>query len=182
MEKLLTQADRATYHYKSVPNASGQQYFEAQAVKIYSEQNVFHILLAFRYIDDILEKEEAARIQLQSALDEARLNNEIISAIAKNYCSIYRIDLQRDYFEEISNDDETHRLTGNNGCASEKLYQLCDATVVPEYRDLVRRFMDVPTLAERLKTKNISPQNTACATEAGIPCVSLQRNGMRPAM
>lgn len=163
MEKLLTQADRTTYHYKSVPNASGQQYFEAQAVKIYSEQNVFHILLAFRYIDDILEKEEAARTQLQRALDEARLNNEIISAIAKNYCSIYRIDLQRDYFEEISNDDETHRLTGNNGCASEKLYQLCDATVVPEYRDLVRRFMDVPTLAERLKKEEyISTEYRMC--------------------
>ena len=58
MEKLLTQADRTTYHYKSVPNASGQQYFEAQAVKIYSEQNVFHILLAFRYIDDILERKK----------------------------------------------------------------------------------------------------------------------------
>lgn len=100
MEKLLTQADRTTYHYKSVPNASGQQYFEAQAVKIYSEQNVFHILLGFRYIDDILEKEEAARTQLQRALDEAQLNNEIISAIAKSYCSIYRIDLQRDFLRK----------------------------------------------------------------------------------
>ena len=73
------------------------------------------------------------------------------------------IDLQRDYFEEISNDDETHRLTGNNGCASEKLYQLCDATVVPEYRDLVRRFMDVPTLAERLKNEEyISTEYRMC--------------------
>ena len=61
---------------------------------------------------------------MQRALDEAQLNNEIISAIAKNYCSIYRIDLQRDYFEEISNDDETHRLTGNNGCASEAVSAL----------------------------------------------------------
>ena len=47
----------------------------------------------------------------------------------------------------------THRLTRNNGCASEKLYQLCGATVVPEYRDLVRRFLNVPTLAERLKNE-----------------------------
>lgn len=73
------------------------------------------------------------------------------------------IDLQRDFFEEISNDDETHRLTGNNGCASEKLYQLCDATVAPEYRDLVRRFMDVPTLAERLKNEEyISTEYRMC--------------------
>lgn len=57
----------------------------------------------------------------------------------------------------------THRLTGNKGCASEKLYQLCDATVVPEYRDLVRRFLDVPTLAERLKNEEyISTEYRMC--------------------
>ena len=64
----------------------------------------------------------------------ARLSNEIISAIAKSYCSIYRIDVQKDFFEEVSNDSEIHKLTGNRGCASEKLYQLCDTMVAPEYR------------------------------------------------
>lgn len=57
----------------------------------------------------------------------------------------------------------THRLTGNNGYASEKLCQLCDATVVPEYCDLVRRFLDVPTLAERLKNgEYISTEYRMC--------------------
>ena len=57
----------------------------------------------------------------------------------------------------------THRLTGNNGCASEKLCQLCDATVVPEYSDRVRRFLDVPTLAERLKNEEyISTEYRMC--------------------
>ena len=46
---------------------------------------------------------------------------------------------------------------------SEKLYRLCDATVVPEYRDLVRRFTDVPTLAERLKNEEyISTEYRMC--------------------
>ena len=35
--------------------------------------------------------------------DETRLSNEIISAIAKSYCSIYRIDVQKDFFEEDLN-------------------------------------------------------------------------------
>ena len=84
--------------------------------------------------------------QLKQALDEARLSNEIISAIAKSYCSIYRIDVQKDFFEEISNDSEMHKLTGNRGCASEKLYQLCDTMVSSEYRSLIRPFLDVSTL------------------------------------
>ena len=62
-----------------------------------------------RHIDDIMEKETTIQNQLKQALDEARLSNEIISAIAKSYCSIYRIDVQKDFFEEISNDSEIHK-------------------------------------------------------------------------
>ena len=50
------------------------------------------------------------------------------------------IDVQKDFFEEISNDSEIHKLTGNRGSASEKLYQLCDTMVAPEYRPLIRPF------------------------------------------
>ena len=41
----------------------------------------------------LYEKETAIQNQLKQALDKARLSNEIISAIAKSYCSIYRIDV-----------------------------------------------------------------------------------------
>ena len=91
--------------------------------------------------------------QLKQALDEARLSNEIISAIAKSYCSIYRIDVQKDFFEEVSNDSEIHKLTGNRGCASEKLYQLCDTMVSSEYRSLIRPFLDVSTLSNLHRKK-----------------------------
>ena len=95
--------------------------------------------------------------------DETRLSNEIISAIAKSYCSIYRIDVQKDFFEEVSNDSEIHKLTGNRGCASEKLYQLCDTMVAPEYRPLIRPFLDVSTLSARLKTEEcISTEYRMC--------------------
>ena len=41
----------------------------------------------------LYEKETTIQNQLKQALDKARLSNEIISAIAKSYCSIYRIDV-----------------------------------------------------------------------------------------
>ena len=95
--------------------------------------------------------------------DETRLSNEIISAIAKSYCSIYRIDVQKDFFEEVSNDSEIHKLTGNRGCATEKLYQLCDTMVASEYRSLIRPFLDVSTLSARLKTEEcISTEYRMC--------------------
>ena len=42
------------------------------------------------------------------------------------------IDVQKDFFEEVSNDSEIHKLTGNRGCATEKLYQLCDTCLSTE--------------------------------------------------
>ena len=99
-------------------------------------------------------KERADQEKIKQALDSANLRYEIIAAISKSYCSICRIDIKEDHFEEIYNDEaQMHRLTGKEGCASEALNCVCDTLVAPEYRELVRRFMDVSTLAERLKNE-----------------------------
>ena len=55
------------------------------------------------------------------------------------------------------------KQAGNRGCASEKLYQLCDTMVAPEYRPLIRPFLDVSTLSARLKTEEcISTEYRMC--------------------
>ena len=163
LKEQLSRKERITYYYRSKPNPSQHEFFEAQAVKIYEDEKHFFALVGFRHIDDIMEKETTIQNQLKQALDETRLSNEIISAIAKSYCSIYRIDVQKDFFEEVSNDSEIHKLTGNRGCATEKLYQLCDTMVASEYRPLIRPFLDISTLSERLKTEEcISTEYRMC--------------------
>ena len=163
LKEQLSRNERITYHYRSKPNPNQHEFFEAQAVKIYEDEKHFFALVGFRHIDDIMEKETTIQNQLKQALDETRLSNEIISAIAKSYCSIYRIDVQKDFFEEVSNDSEIHKLTGNRGCATEKLYQLCDTMVASEYRPLIRPFLNVSTLSARLKTEEcISTEYRMC--------------------
>lgn len=147
----LLKKERLTYHYRSKPNPDHHEYYEVQAIRISHDEEQFSVVLAFRHIDEIMEREKSIQDRLKKALDEANLKNEVISAISKSYRSIYRIDLRRDFFEEISNDHETHKLTGYTGCASEKLYQICDNLIVPEYRDAVRPFLNLATLPERLK-------------------------------
>ena len=163
LKEQLSWKERITYHYRSKPNPNQHEFFEAQAIKIYQDEKHLFALVGFRHIDDIMEKEATIQNQLKQALDETRLSNEIISAIAKSYCSIYRIDVQKDFFEEVSNDSEIHKLTGNRGCASEKQYQLCDTMVALEYRPLIRPFLDVSTLSTRLKTEEcISTKYRMC--------------------
>ena len=83
------------------------------------------------------------RRDLEKAREEVTLNNEIISAISKIYVLIFRIDLEKDYYDEISSQDELHRLTGKHGRASARMQEICDAFVASGYRENVRQFLDL---------------------------------------
>ncbi|MDO4483694.1 MAG: response regulator [Clostridia bacterium] len=86
-------------------------------------------------------------------------SNEIISAIAKMYFSIFRIDLERDFYEEIASDNEVHTLTGHEGTASTRMMELCDSFVDEDYRQEVREFFDLTTLADRLADSDLVDMN-----------------------
>lgn len=159
----LHHTDRVAYNYKSVPGTYGKQFFSVQVINIYEDAQKMYVLMGFRYIDEIIEKEKEIQKRLQDALGELQLNNEIISAISKNYCYIARIDLRKDFFEEISNDEEMHRLTGNSGCASEMLRKDCEMQVAPEYRAYLYPFLDTSTLKERLQNEEyVSTEYRMC--------------------
>ena len=89
--------------------------------------------------------------EVKKAQEEVLLDNEIISSISKMYFAIFRIDLQRNFYEEISSDSSVHRLTGHEGNAQEKMHELCDSFVDAAYREEIRGFFDLSTIPERLK-------------------------------
>ena len=143
---------RLSFRYQVTPNSVGQEYFEAEVFP-FDFGSGSKVLIGFKNIDDLVAFEQNSRRQLQEALDEATLNNEIISAISKIYFSIYRIDLALDMYEEVSSDNEVHRLTGRMGRASAKMKELCHRFVVPEYQDKILQFFDLSTISERLHTE-----------------------------
>lgn len=152
MKRLLSRNEKITYHYQSVSDNGEESYYEAYAVKGYVDDEAFDIFLGFRNIDSIVYKEKAIQEQLQNALDEARLSNEIISAIAKTYQYISRIDIQADYFEEISNRDEMRLGLKKEGRVSVSTRQVCN-NIADEYRDAYLKFADLSTLPERMKNE-----------------------------
>ena len=104
-----------------------------------------------------IDKQHETRERFQNALQEsqrarkaAQLDHEIVSAVSRLYLSVFMIDLERDYYEEISSNITVHHLTGYGGKAQQKLDELCMAIVDPEYRDSARQFFDLSTVAERL--------------------------------
>lgn len=151
LKEELNKRDKISFNYESIPNNLGQKYFAIQAAKVYEDENDFYILLGFRFVDDILVKEKAIQEQLEDALDKTKKQNEIISAIAKTFNAIYRVDIINDKIEEIASDDISRHLKNDVASASEQFNYVCDNLVAPEYRELVRPFMDISTLEERLK-------------------------------
>ena len=149
--KELSDKDRISIRFMSVPNKRGQVFFEARASKIKSDSDKFLILLDFRHIDEIVKEECERREKLESALKLAKFNNDIIFAISKIYFLIYRIDIIADCFEEISSGSTEHRLTGKKGKASFELRSMCSSFMAPKYREKANAFFDIATLKKRLK-------------------------------
>lgn len=146
LKSLLKTQVSLTQNYRCYPNAQNHQYFETKVVKVSEDEESCHVLMGFRYIDDIIEKERAAQKRLQDALDETKRSNETISTIAKSYSSIYQLDLVEDTYERISGSETIPKT----GCASKRMYEVCEQEVAPEYRNIIHQFVDIKTLASRL--------------------------------
>lgn len=151
MKKRLSKAEKITYHYRSVSVEHKYCFFEAYASKGYVDQDHFYVFLGFRNVDSILYKEKAIQEQLQKTIDEVQLRNEIISAIAKTYHYISRIDIQADYYEEITNTVSDNRLFGHSGSMSENVIKVGVNLIAKEYRERYLQFVDLKTLPDRMK-------------------------------
>lgn len=155
IRKVLSEQPRVTSHYESMPTPSGQRFFEAQIVRTHDAQGQMYALIGFRCIDPIMERETAIQQELKTALDEAQLRYEIISAIAKAYTTIVRIDLVQDRLKKISISGYAEAIAQSEKTASAALRKACDQAVAPEYREAVKKFMELSTLPERMAHDDI---------------------------
>ena len=153
LKKRLQEKESLTYYYHSVSKDGKDSYYEAYAVKGKADGENFYIFLGYRNVDVILYKEKAIQEQLQKALDEAKLSNEIIEAIAKSYQYISRIDIAKDWFEEITNRDAENMNYKKSGEVSSGNRNACKKFVAEEYQEAFLKFTDITTLPVRMKNE-----------------------------
>ena len=169
MEKLssdylmeyLGHHERFAYRFCCYPNLAGQKYFEVQIVRL---KNIpgFKVVMGYRYIDDIIEEQERQKAELEDALATANLNGEIIDSISKLYWMIYRVNLKTGTYEEISAGNEMHKLTGRHGKIEEAFRHTIYTIVDGEHQEMMKKFLDTSTLADRLKdTESIAVEYRA---------------------
>ena len=153
LKKRLQEKESLTYYYHSVSKDGKDSYYEAYAVKGKADGKNFYIFLGYRNVDVILYKEKAIQEQLQKALDEAKLSNEIIEAIAKSYQYISRIDIAKDWFEEIANRDTENMNYKKSGEVFSGNRNVCKKLVAEEYQEAFLKFTDITTLPVRMKNE-----------------------------
>ena len=153
LKKRLLEKERLTYYYHSVSKDGKDSYYEAYAVKGKTDGKNFYIFLGYRNVDGILYKEKAIQEQLQRALDEAKLSNEIIEAIAKSYQYISRIDISKNWFEEISNRAVENMNYKKSGEVTSGNRNACKKLVAEEYQEAFLKFADITTLPVRMKNE-----------------------------
>ena len=153
LKKRLQEKESLTYYYHSVSKDGKDSYYEAYAVKGKANGENFYIFLGYRNVDGILYKEKAIQEQLQKALDEAKLSNEIIEAIARSYQYISRIDISKDWFEEISNRAAENMNYKKSGEVSSENRNTCKMFVAEEYQEAFLKFTDITTLPVRMKNE-----------------------------
>lgn len=153
LKKRLQEKESLTYYYHSVSKDGKDSYYEAYAVKGKADGKNFYIFLGYRNVDVILYKEKAIQEQLQKALDEAKLSNEIIEAIAKSYQYISRIDIAKDWFEEIANRDAENMNYKKSGEVTSGNRNACKKFVAEEYQEAFLKFTDITTLPVRMKNE-----------------------------
>lgn len=99
----------------------------------------------------MVKKLEENQLFLQQSLNALNKEKSILDALGKIYWLIYRIDLIQGTYEEVSAEQETHKLTGKKGYIADIFEQMCDKIVSDEHRPMMSEFWDVSTLGERLK-------------------------------
>ncbi len=106
------------------------------------------------FLWDITEEKKEA-IELETT-NEALLDKiEIIDALSNIYYAQYRIDLITGQAVEITSVEKVQRYIPKEGDAQYYLNVMCDKLIVADYNDEMRRFVDLSTLKERMKDKNI---------------------------
>lgn len=153
LTKELHSNPRFVFHYQSASTPSGNRYFEAQAIRMTKNAEPGDVLLGFRHIDDMIEKEERYRRELELRLEQERIQNESLEALGRNYHAIFRLDIETDTYIKVSCQDSIKYYYNDDPSASGMLKELCKRVVAEKHFERMKRFFDLTTLARRLRER-----------------------------
>lgn len=97
---------------------------------------------------NIIEKEAKQNQALQNHLN-------IIQSMGHIYSASYYIDLEQNSFAELMGKQSLHEVIGSAGDVRERIAYVQQHLIQPEFADVMREFLNLDTIDERLKEKQV---------------------------
>ena len=150
--KELKKGFRYIYRYRTIEQEMGHRFFEAQVFRMNQGNDIEDVLIGFRNIDDIVTAEQKRQIELEERYEREQNQNEVLTALGRGYQAVFRIDLTKDTYERIiCRDEVVMYYDKNEASASKALLNVCENAVDERFRERMKAFFNLKTLAARLK-------------------------------
>ena len=115
-------------------------------------------VLGYQNVDEIVN-EHIAQEKKERELEEARLKEmrehaEVISSLSTIYSTIFRADIDTHNYDILNSVSLMGKVAKNKGNFDDVKENILSAFMAPEMQATMREFLDLNTLAERLKSVN----------------------------
>ncbi len=155
VKKLLSSQGEFTGHYRSIINGK-THHFQYSMSRV--DAPGMKAVLGYQNVDQIVE-EHLARERKERELREMQLRRErehaeVISAVSAIYSTIFIAEIDTRHYEVLNSVPLMGIVAGSCGNWNDAKEQVISAFMAPEMRAPMREFLELDTLADRLKDTN----------------------------
>lgn len=152
VKEILEESPEYTFTYRTMIN--GELHYR-QCCLLNPSESSPEFVVAFKNIDDIVQKQLKEQEYLNSLIDMQATQITTLSAISGIYLTSHLIDLQKNIFVEYNTSEQLREVISDIENADLQMEKAIRATVSPENLDEVLAFTNLRTIARRLKGKKI---------------------------
>jgi signal transduction histidine kinase/CheY-like chemotaxis protein len=114
-----------------------------------------YVLRGYHYdVDKIVREQKEQEQALAEALNLEKQQSQVISALATIYTTIFRADVDTHEYEVINSVPLMNKVAKKVGNFDEVKEGIIEAFMEESFKDKMRKFLDLSTIAERLKNTN----------------------------
>ena len=145
--------DENTYLW--IDPVRGQQYVRCGGVAQYIE-NKGYILRGYHYnVNEEVLRDQRRELELKNTFEVVQAQFAILKSMTRIYSAMHLIDLETDSEHRFSESSNINDIASRSTSAAEMMRIVIDAMVLEDYREDMRRFIELTTLRERMGTRKI---------------------------
>ncbi len=155
VKKVLSEQSEVTGNYRSIIDGK-LHHFQYSLCRV--DDSGLRAILSYQNVDDIVN-EHLLREKKERELEEAKLKNErehaeVISALSTIYSTIFRANIDTHHYEVLSTVPHMNKVAGVGGNFDDVKQMILKEFMAPEMVAPMSKFLDINTLADRLKDVN----------------------------